>query len=200
MSTLTQVLRGLEVEFETGRRPARYFDVPKRGELTSAEVRYVRKRFKDLVERERCVADDPEDPSCYAKAPTDLAPRMQKRKSDYLRAYEAEFRSPEVSDAVLFSSAASKRLLRDYPKGLVRIAIETGIPVEDLKEVYDIGIGAYATSGSRTGMSAEQWGYGRVYAFVVSYFCNADGRYDNQRFLKNKTDFHVFERIVEKTT
>ena len=91
-----------------------------------------------------------------------------------------------------------RRLMKSAPKGLVRIAIETGLPIEALKQVYDIGVGAYATSGSRTGMSAEQWGYGRVYAFIMCYFANSDGRYDTQRFFKNKTDFHIFEQIVQK--
>jgi len=47
-------------------------------------------------------------------------------------------------------------------------------------------------------MSAEQWGYGRVYAFIMSYFHNEDGKYNNQRFLKNRTDFHIFEDIVKE--
>ena len=32
------------------------------------------------------------------------------------------------------------------------------MPILSLKEVYDIGVGAYASSGSRTGMRASQWG------------------------------------------
>jgi Family of unknown function (DUF5824) len=198
MPTLTTLLRTLESEYDTTRRPPRYFDVPKRGDLTPSEVRYVRKRFKDLVARERCVASDPNDPRCYEKTQTDLQPRVRKRKSDYLRVYESIFRNPQIPEADLFSSSSAKATLRKAPRGVARIALETGLPVEDLKEVYDIGVGAYASSGSRTGMSAEQWGYGRIYAFVVCYFCNEDGRFDSQRFLKNKTDFHIFERILQK--
>jgi hypothetical protein len=71
------------------------------------------------------------------------------------------------------------------------------MPLKALKEVYDIGRGAYASSCSRTGMASEQWGYGRVYAFIMSYFVNEDGRYDQSRFLKNKTDFHVLQEIID---
>lgn len=198
MSTLSTLLRDLSVKYATGRRPARYFDVPKRGVLTPDQIRYVERRFRELVAREMCVASDPDDPACYAKTPSDLNPKMHKRKSDYLRVYESVFRNPQIPDADLFSSKSAKATLRKAPRGVARIALETGLPVEDLKEVYDIGVGAYASSGSRTGMSAEQWGYGRIYAFVVCYFCNEDGKFDSQRFLKNKTDFHIFERILQK--
>ena len=81
---------------------------------------------------------------------------------------------------------------------MLRIAVETGLPYTAIKEVYDIGVGAYASSGSRPGMSGEQWGYGRVYAFIMSYFFNEDGRYDDQRFFQNKSDFHVLEKIMRK--
>jgi len=199
MTTLSTLVRELAEKNNTSERPLRYFDVPKRGDLTQAEIRYVKKRFKDILEREKCVRDDPKNPKCYEKTETDLSPKMKKRKSSYLIDYERIFRDTEVSNDEFF--AQHKRdaapLLKRAPKGLVRIAIETQLPIDALKQVYDIGVGAYATSGSRTGMSAEQWGYGRVYAFIMCYFANADGRYDAQRFFANKTDFHIFEKITE---
>jgi hypothetical protein len=144
------------------------------------------------------VERDPENPDCYEKSKSDLSPRKKKRKSSYLADYEVAFRDPSVSTEDFLKRHKSTSTKGRAPKGLKRIAIETGLPLTDLKEVYDIGIGAYASSGSRPGMSAEQWGYGRVYAFIMCYFHNQDGRYNSKRFLKNKTDFHVFERIIER--
>jgi hypothetical protein len=200
MTTLSKLIKDLADKHQTSERPLRYFDVPKRGELTTSEVAYVKKRFKDIVEREACVRADPDDPKCYAKTETDLSPKMKKRKSSYLLDYESLFRDVSLTNEQFFEKHKTemRRLMKSAPKGLVRIAIETGLPIEALKQVYDIGVGAYATSGSRTGMSAEQWGYGRVYAFIMCYFANSDGRYDTQRFFKNKTDFHIFEQIVQK--
>lgn len=195
MPTLTRLLSSLAEKYDTSKRPSRYFDVRKRGELSNAEVRYVKKRFRELVDREACVERDSSDPSCYDKVTTDLKPKKKKRKSSYLRDYESIYRQDDMSTDAFFKQ---HRLPRGRgPKGLKRISVETGIPLRELKKVYDIGVGAYASSGSRTGMSAEQWGYGRVYAFIMCYFHNEDGKYDSQRFLKNKTDFQVFLDVVD---
>ena len=196
--TLSTLLRHLKDKYKTSARPKRYFDVPKRGELTASEERYVKKRFKELVEREICVKEDPDNPECYKKVSTDK--RDKKRRSNYLIAYEKEFRSDEEALYYLFESEA-KRLRKaepSAPEGLIKIALETGLPIKELKEVYDIGIGAYASSGSRAGMSAEQWGYGRVYAFIMSYFSKDKSKFSNKRFSKNNTDLKIKERIDKK--
>ena len=74
-----------------------------------------------------------------------------------------------------------------FPKGTSHskadISKTTGIPKRILDEVFDRGVGARktnpesvrsATTGKKVGgkslrgkMSAEQWGYGRVYSFVM---------------------------------
>ena len=50
--TLSTLLSELEDKYNATKRPKRYFDVKKRGELSKKEVSYVRKRFKELVDRE----------------------------------------------------------------------------------------------------------------------------------------------------
>ena len=195
MPTLAHLLSSLAEKYDTSKRPLRYFDVRKRGELSASEIRYVKKRFKELVDREACVERDSSDPSCYEKVSTDLKPKKKKRRSSYLRDYERIYRQGgETTDAFFKRHTLPKGR---GPKGLKRISVETGVPLKYLKQVYDIGVGAYASSGSRTGMTSEQWGYGRVYAFVMCYFHNEDGKYDNQRFLKNRTDFRVFLEVVD---
>lgn len=196
MPTLSRLISDLAKKYNTAKRPMRYFDVPKRENLSTDEIKYVKRRFNELLRREKCVKKDPDNPRCYAKTETDRAPRSRKRKSAYLADYEEIYRPDGLSIDEFYELHRGSIPQGSAPKGLKRISLETGIPVRYLKDVYDIGIGAYASSGSRTGMSAEQWGYGRVYAFIMSYFHNEDGRYDRQRFLKNKTDFHIFEEIV----
>ena len=148
---------------------------------------------KEMVDREECVRSEPDNPECYKKIKTDRTNRKKTRKSSYLRDYERIYRPEDITVAEFYAQNKGNIPRGSAPKGLKRIALETGLPLRDLKDVYDAGVGAYASSGSRPGMSAEQWGYGRVYAFIMAYFHNEDGKYDNQRFLKNKTDFHIFQ-------
>ena len=194
MPTLTRLLSDLAKKYDTSKRPSRYFDVPKRGQLTPAQVRYVKKRFREFVEREICVESDPDNPECYEKVSTDRSAK-KKRKSKYLQDYEAFYRTGNDFD-ITESMRELRALHPRAPKGLLRISAETVLPYEMLKEVYDKGIGAYASSGSRAGMAAEQWGYGRVYAFVMNYFHNQRGKYTNSRFRKNKTDLDVLQKYL----
>lgn len=47
------------------------------------------------------------------------------------------------------------------------IARKTGIPREKLNTVYNRGLKAWKTGGSRPGASAHQWAIARVYKFVL---------------------------------
>jgi hypothetical protein len=47
------------------------------------------------------------------------------------------------------------------------ISKRTGIPVRVLDTVYNRGRRAWQTSGSRPGVTAEQWGIARLYKFVL---------------------------------
>jgi len=70
------------------------------------------------------------------------------------------------------SSAFKKK--HGIPKGeglsLKEIAKLSKMPLKALQEVYNKGIGAYKTNPTSVRpqvKSAEQWAYGRVYAFVM---------------------------------
>ena len=196
--TLTRLLTLLSKKYKTNRRPERYFDVKKRGELSPNEIRRVERRFKEMMTREHCVEEDSDNPECYRMVTTDkeASPRRGKRKSSFLLDYKEIYRSgKEESTEEYFKTRKVPR--GAGPKGLKRISAETQLPMKYLRKVYNAGVGAYATSGSRVGMTPEQWGYGRVYAFVMSYFHNHNGEYNSRRYLRNKTDFHIFEGIVE---
>ena len=196
--TLTRLLTLLSKKYNTERRPERYFDVKKRGELSPSEARRVEQRFKEFVAREHCVEEDPDNPECYRMVATDkVSSRGKKRKSSFLLDYKEIYRSGKKESTEEYFK--TRKVPRGAgPKGLKRISAETQLPMKYLRKVYNAGVGAYATSGSRVGMTPEQWGYGRVYAFVMSYFHNETGKYNSRRYLNKKTDFHVFEEILKE--
>ena len=49
----------------------------------------------------------------------------------------------------------------------VLISKRTGIPKSSLNTVYDRGLKAWKTSGSRPGANPQQWAIARVYKFVL---------------------------------
>ncbi len=193
--TLTKLISLLADHYGVARRPLRYFDVSKRGNLTETEIRKVKDRFQELVAREICVKKDPTNPICYARVVSDKkAPKKQ--ESSYKKDYEEIYRNsttPTMKKELDIESREFRKLIQqnlkvDVPLGVAKISLETGINALVLKEIYNRAVGAYATSGSRTGMSAEQWGYGRIYSFIMCYFHNKNRRYSNRRFYQNKTD------------
>tara|TARA_Y100000592_G_scaffold15986_1_gene23558 strand:- start:5292 stop:5537 length:246 start_codon:yes stop_codon:yes gene_type:complete len=48
-----------------------------------------------------------------------------------------------------------------------KYAKSSGISKSTLEKVYKRGLGAYYSSGSRTGVSAHQWAAGRVRSFAT---------------------------------
>lgn len=47
------------------------------------------------------------------------------------------------------------------------ISKKTGIPISNLNTVYDRGLKAWKTGGSRPGATAQQWAIARVYKYVL---------------------------------
>jgi hypothetical protein len=200
--TLTKLINLLAEKYGVNRRPLRYFDVEKRGELTDSEIKKVKTRFEELVAREICVKTDPTNPICYTRVKSDTkAPKKQ--ESSYKKDYEEIYRnhlSTEQKKYIDDESREFKKLVKkhlnvDVPLGVAKISLESGINVLVLKEVFNRAVGAYATSGSRTGMSAEQWGYGRVYSFIMCYFHNKNKKYSSRRFFQNKTDGDLLQLL-----
>ena len=193
--TLTKLISLLAEHYGVARRPLRYFDVNKRGNLTESEIKKVKNRFQELVAREICVKKDSKNPICYIKVTSDTkAPKKQESsyKKDYEEIYRNSVSLADKKELDLesrdFKKLVKENLKVDIPLGVAKISLETGINALVLKEIYNRAVGAYATSGSRTGMSAEQWGYGRIYSFIMCYFHNKKGKYSNRRFYQNRTD------------
>lgn len=55
----------------------------------------------------------------------------------------------------------------DDVKGFDAISSRTGISKDDLEVIYARGVQAAKTAGHRPGVSKEQWGWARVYAFIM---------------------------------
>lgn len=66
------------------------------------------------------------------------------------------------------TSSYTQRFRKKYPgiRSLPDIAKATGIPLKTLKTIYNRGLAAWRT-GHRPGATPQQWGYARVYSFVM---------------------------------
>lgn len=62
------------------------------------------------------------------------------------------------------------------------------IPLKDLKEVYDKGIKAWKTAGSRPGVPAIAWGRARLYKFILI----EEGKIPKQ---KNDPDNYLHKKV-----
>jgi hypothetical protein len=62
------------------------------------------------------------------------------------------------------------------------ISKKTGIPRSNLNTVYDRGLKAWRTGGSRPGANPHQWAIARVYKYVLvtKHKAKAKGSYPNQ--------------------
>jgi len=94
------------------------------------------------------------------------------RKNELLRRSRA--RHPKLGPSNKFAktrkSSWTVMFHKAYPglkfnKGL--ISSKTGIPRWKLNTVYDRGLKAWKTSGSRPGATAQQWAIARLYKFVL---------------------------------
>jgi len=59
------------------------------------------------------------------------------------------------------------RVYPDLKFKKINISKKTGIPTKTLNTVYNRGRRAWQTSGSRPGVTADQWGVARVYKYVL---------------------------------
>lgn len=66
------------------------------------------------------------------------------------------------------------------------ISLKTGIPRSTLDTVYNRGLKAWKTGGSRPGATAQQWAVARVYKFVLVTKKKAPGGWDPNNNLRRK--------------
>ena len=87
--------------------------------------------------------------------------RSYKRGEYYTRPKMKSFKNKK--------SSWTQKFHKLYPeaKTLKHIEKVTGIPKKALSEVKKKGMGAYYSSGSRPGQTANSWAYARVYAYIM---------------------------------
>jgi|TARA_B110000483_G_C17901643_1_gene429545 hypothetical protein len=66
-------------------------------------------------------------------------------------------------------SSWTQKIHKLYPdvKSLKQLSKLVGIPKQALLEVKKKGMGAYYSSGSRPNQTAESWGMGRMYSYIL---------------------------------
>lgn len=101
--------------------------------------------------------------------------RRRERKKEIKRGTQKHWKDPaaykpfktDIGVKTKKSSYTSK-FHKKYPgvHGLSEISKATGIPEKALKKVYNRGLAAWRT-GHRPGATQQQWGYARVYSFIL---------------------------------
>ena len=75
-----------------------------------------------------------------------------------------------IKKGIVKKSTYTTKFNKEYPDlkfSLSGFSKKFKIPLKDLKEVYDKGIKAWKTSGSRPGVPAIAWGKARLYKFIL---------------------------------
>lgn len=95
-------------------------------------------------------------------------------------------------------SSYTKEFRKKYPdvKSIKDISKITGIPEYILQKVYDKGMAAWRT-GHRPGATQQQWGWARVYSFVLKgkTFYTADASLAREAIQKSKQAEKYFKKI-----
>lgn len=76
---------------------------------------------------------------------------------------------PKLKSFKSKKSSWTQKFHKKYPdvKSIKQISDATGIPKKALSQVKRKGMGAYYSSGSRPNQTAESWGMGRMYSYIL---------------------------------
>ena len=123
--------------FKGDTNPARY--------LSGLDKELRQKRDDEISRRKKIGKNDPNNPVLSTPLPGDRDAKT--RPSKYTKAFKEVY---GVLDG-----------------GLEAVAVATKIPLKHIETIYARGVQAGKTAGHRPGVSKEQWGWARVYAFVM---------------------------------
>ena len=112
--------------------------------LSGLEGDLRRARDKEIGRRSRLAKSEPNHPDLSKPLPGDAEAKT--KTSRYTAAFKETYGDLSGFDA---------------------IAKATGISVQDVETVYARGVQAAKSSGHRPGVSKEQWGWARLYAFIM---------------------------------
>jgi len=114
--------------------------------LSGLDKELRQKRDREISRRKKIALKDPDSPTLDLPLPGDDA---KTKPSQYTKAF--------------------KKTYGDLDGGLKSVSDATGIPLKDLEEIFARGVKASKTAGRRPGVSPQQWGWGRVYAFIMKH-------------------------------
>ena len=103
-----------------------------------------RARDREISRRAAIAKSDPNDPVLKTPLPGDA--KAKTRTSKYTTAFKKQY--GDLS-------------------GFDEISRATGIKKKDLEVIYARGVQAAKAAGHRPGVSKEQWGWARMYAFIM---------------------------------
>lgn len=83
-----------------------------------------------------------------------------------------------------YKSKRKSRWTLMFHKKFPGVSIKDLLKSKTLKTVYDRGRRAWQTSGSRPGVTADQWGTARVYKFILVSLGAKSTRYDPDEDLR----------------
>lgn len=100
---------------------------------------------------------------------TELEER-KKSKKPLKELYPKKTDKEAIKNGIVKKSTYTEKFNKLYPDlkfDLNLFSKKFKIPLKDLKEVYNKGIKAWKTSGSRPGVPAIAWGRARIYKFIL---------------------------------
>lgn len=124
--------------------PARY--------LSGLDKELRQKRDQEITRRKRIAKDDPDNPILDTPLPGDKGAKT--KVSKYTKAFKEKY--------------------GDLDGGLDGVAKATSISKKHIETIYARGVQASKSAGHRPGVSHEQWGWARVYAFVMKHLHGMD--------------------------
>ena len=104
-----------------------------------------------------------------------LSPKDKKKQLRSLKKSKKAYKKgkyvsrPKLKSFKSKKSSWTQKFRAKYPKAvtLKQISDATGIPKKALSQVKRKGMGAYYSSGSRPNQTAESWGRGRMYSYIL---------------------------------
>jgi hypothetical protein len=98
------------------------------------------------------------------------ARKAKAEKGSYKDVFPKKTDKEAMKKGIVKKSTFTQKFNKLYPNekfDLRGFSRKFSIPYASLKEVYDKGLKAWATSGSRAGVSAQAWSRARVYKFIL---------------------------------
>jgi hypothetical protein len=98
------------------------------------------------------------------------ARKAKAEKGSYKDVFPKKTDKEAMKKGIVKKSTFTQKFNKLYPDekfDLRGFSRKFSIPYASLKEVYDKGLKAWATSGSRAGVPAQAWAIARVYKFIL---------------------------------